>query len=174
MVPSLPLPPDLEAFKRLIASYGKRKGGPSQKFVKKVDIPSVEFPTDRICRLTLNLAQCGLIGQFTGLWPSPKAIDAWVKRKWIPLISEEVKCFFVGRGYFVFVFYSKLDKELIFRNGPYFMGPQGLYLNKWSPDFDPTQDVPTVIPVWVRLPHLFLHCWNPKSLEVKEILLGNL
>jgi hypothetical protein len=45
------------------------------------------------------------------------------------------------------------------------MGPQGLYLNKWSPDFDPTQDVPSVVPVWVRLPHLPLHCWNPKSLE---------
>ena len=41
MDPPLPLPPDLEAFKRLIASSGKRKGGPTQKFVKKVDIPSV-------------------------------------------------------------------------------------------------------------------------------------
>ena len=79
-VPLLPLPPDLEAFKRLIASCGKRKGGPSQKFVKKVDIPSVELPTDRICRSTLNIVERGLIGQFTGLWPSPKAIDGWVRR----------------------------------------------------------------------------------------------
>jgi len=45
------------------------------------------------------------------------------------------------------------------------MGPQGLYLKKWSPDFDPTQDVPLVVPVWVHLPHLPLHCWYPKSLE---------
>ena len=45
------------------------------------------------------------------------------------------------------------------------MGPKGLYLNKWSPDFDPTQDVPSVVPVWLRLPHLPLHCWNLKSLE---------
>ena len=76
--PPLPLPPDLDAFKRSIASYGKRKGGPLQKFVKKVDIPSMELPIERTCRSTLSLAKRGLIRQFTGLWPSPKAIDGWV------------------------------------------------------------------------------------------------
>eukprot|EP00253_Pinus_taeda_P005679 PITA_05679 len=45
------------------------------------------------------------------------------------------------------------------------MGPQGLYLNKWSPEFDPAQDVPTAVPVWVRLPHLPLHCWSQNSLQ---------
>jgi len=52
------------------------------------------------------------------------------------------------------------------------MGPQGLYLNKWSLDFDPTQDVPSAVPVWVRLPHLPLHCWNPESLETIGNALG--
>lgn len=65
----------------------------------------------------------------------------------------------------MFVFENAEDRSLIFRNGPYFMGPQGLYLNKWSPDFDPAQDVPTAVPVWVRLPHLPLHCWSQKSLQ---------
>ena len=32
-------------------------------------------------------------------------------------------------------------------------------------DFDPTQDIPPVVQVWVRLPHLPLHCWNADSLE---------
>jgi hypothetical protein len=88
-----------------------------------------------------------------------------VQRNWSPLVKEGIRSHLVGRGFFVFVFDNLEDKNLIFRNGPYFMGPQGLYLNKWSPDFDPTQDVPSVVPVWVRLPHLPLHCWNPKSLE---------
>jgi hypothetical protein len=52
------------------------------------------------------------------------------------------------------------------------MGPQGLYLNKWSLDVDPTQDVPSVVLVWVCLPHLPLHCWNPKSLEAIGNTLG--
>ena len=53
------------------------------------------------------------------------------------------------------------------------MGPQGLYLNKWTPDFDPTQDVTSAVPVWVRLPHLPLHCWNTDSLEAIGNKLGN-
>ena len=77
-VPPLPLPPELEDFKKLIASGRKRNGGGSQKFVKKVDIPSVELPTERTYRLALNLANRGLIGQFSGLWPSPKATNGWV------------------------------------------------------------------------------------------------
>jgi hypothetical protein len=77
-----------------------------------------------------------------------------VQRNWNPLITEGIKSHFVGKGYFVFVFDNPEDKNLIFRNGSYFMGPQGLYLNKWTPDFDPAQDVPSAVPVWVRLPHL--------------------
>ena len=52
------------------------------------------------------------------------------------------------------------------------MGPQGLYLNKWTPDFDPSLDVPSAVPVWVRLPHLPLHCWNSDSLEAIGNTLG--
>ena len=32
---------------------------------------------------------------------------------------------------------NKEDKDLIFRSGPYFMGPRGLYLNRWTLSFDP-------------------------------------
>ena len=53
------------------------------------------------------------------------------------------------------------------------MGPQDLYLNKWSPHFDQTQDVPSAVPVWVRLPHLPLHCWNSDSLEAIGNKIGN-
>eukprot|EP00253_Pinus_taeda_P024339 PITA_24339 len=78
----------------------------------------------------------------------------------------------MGKGYFVFVFENTEDRSLIFRNGPYFVGPQGLYLNKWTPDFNPSQDVPSVAPVWVRLPHLPLHCWNQNSFQIIKNALG--
>ena len=73
--PLPPLPPELDA------SCGKRKGGPNlQIFVKKADIPSIEMPSQRTCRTSLNIVDRGLIGKFSGLWPSPKAIDGWVER----------------------------------------------------------------------------------------------
>ena len=40
------------------------------------------------------------------------------------------------------------------------------------PDFDPAQYVPSVVLVWVHLPHLPLHCWSPKSLEAIGNTLG--
>ena len=57
----------------LIASSKKSTGGGVQRFVKKVDIPSVELRAEWTCRFALNLADWGLIGQFYGLLPSPKA-----------------------------------------------------------------------------------------------------
>ena len=52
------------------------------------------------------------------------------------------------------------------------MGHKRIYLNKWSPDFHPTQDVSSTVPIWVRLLHLPLHCWNVDSLETIGNKLG--
>ena len=60
---------------------------------------------------------------------------------------------------------SREDHDVIFCNGPYFMGPQGLYLNRWTLDFDPVVDIPKVVLVWVYLPNLSIHCWIPSSLQ---------
>lgn len=168
------VPSEVMAFRSMIAAGTKRPpSGMQKKFVKKLDsIPSVALPEQETCKAAMNLTERGLIGQFTGLWPSPKSVEDWTQRNWKPLIKEGVKSYFVGKGYFVFVFENPDDKGLIFRNGPYFMGPQGLYLNKWAPDFDPTQDIPTAVPVWVRLPHLPLHCWNQKSFQIIGNALG--
>jgi hypothetical protein len=167
-------PPEVLAFRTMVVAGPKRPPtATQQKFVKKLDsIPSVALPEEETCKAALNLAERGLIGQFTGLWPSPKMVEEWTQRNWKPLIKEGIKSFFVGKGFFVFVFENPDDRGVIFRNGPYFMGPQGLYLNKWTPDFDPTQDVPSAVPVWVRLPHLPLHCWNQKSLQIIGNALG--
>jgi hypothetical protein len=155
-----------EAFNRLLAGLPQKRNSEATKFVKKLDdIPVISLPPETPIQVALSLADRALIGQFTGLWPSPKSTESWVNRNWAPLIKESVTSYFLGRGYFLFEFTSKDDKDLIFQNGPYFMGPQGLYLNKWTPDFDPAVDVPKAVPVWVRLPNLPVHCWNGDSLR---------
>ena len=117
-------------------------------FVKRIeDVPKVALPLEETIRVALSLVDRALIRQFTGLWPLPKTTDSWVQRNWRPLISKNVASYAVGRGYFLFDFESKEDKELIFRNEPYFTGPQGIYLNGWTPDFDPEADTPKAVPV---------------------------
>ena len=161
-----PSDPAAEAFHQILAGLPPKKRNEASKFVKKIDeIPEICLPPETPMQVALLLADRGLIGQFTGLWPSPKTTEQWVNRNWAPLISESVTSYFLGRGFFLFEFTSREDKDLIFRNRPYFMGPQGLYLNKLTPDFDPAVDVPKAVPVWVRLPNLPVHCWNWDSLK---------
>eukprot|EP00253_Pinus_taeda_P026670 PITA_26670 len=169
-------PPTTSICRSLLSALGrfapKKKNEPA-KFVKRLeDIPEISLLLQTPIQVALSLAEQALVGQFIGLWPSPKSTEIWVNKNSAPLIKNDVTSYFLGRGFFLFEFTSKDDKDLIFQNGPYFMGPQGLYLNKWTPDFDPATDVLTAILVWVRLPNLQVHCWNWDSLKHISNALG--
>jgi len=131
----------------------------ASKFVKKLaDIPEISLPPSLPRKATISLVERGLVGQFTTLWPSPRAIQKWVERNQNANIQGKIAIRFCGRGYYTFLFETKEDQNLIFRNGPYFMHSRGLYVNRWSPHFDLEMDIPNAVPVWVRFPHLPLHC----------------
>jgi hypothetical protein len=156
----------LEAFKALVRSAGpKTKPSIPSKFVKKMEeVPTLELSPEQPCNFALYLAEKALVGKFTGLWPSPKTVDAWIEERWRPLIQETVTRSAVGRGFFVFSFSSKEDRDLVFRSGPYFMGSRGMFLAPWTLDFNPGDEI-TAAPVWVRLPHLPIHLWGISTLE---------
>lgn len=163
------MPPEmetLEAFKALIRGAGpKAKRSLPSKFVKKQEeIPSLALSPEQPCITALHLAENTLIGKFTGLWPSPKALEAWMLESWKTLKIGPVTKYAVGRGFFVLSFSKKTDRDLVFRYGPYFMGSRGLFLAPWTIDFNPEDEI-TAAPIWVRLPHLPLHLWEPSTLE---------
>jgi hypothetical protein len=166
----IPAPPSTksieDAFRRLIHSQGKKSSPPEiPKFIKKLDeIPEITLPEENPMKIAVALANRGLVGQFMGLWSSTKTTDDWIQRNWRPNLANGVTCYPVGRGYFIFEFITEEDRDLVFRNGPYFMGTQGLYINKWTPDFNPLVDTPKEVPVWVRLSNLPIHCWDYESL----------
>ena len=155
----------MEAFRTLVRAAGPRaKAAPPAKFVKKMDeIPSVELSPSDPCRMALLLSDKALIGKFTRLWPSPKAVGQWISEHWSSLAPSHISLCAAGRGYFVFTFENKEERDLIFKSRPYFMGSRGLFLAPWSLDFNPKAEI-TAAPVWVRLPHLPLHLWGKSSL----------
>jgi hypothetical protein len=162
-----PPPSPTASFSKLVTACRKKaiQEEPSS-FVRRLDdVPEINLPPEQPMKVALSLSERGLVGQFMGLWPSTRTTDNWIQRNWRPLIKNSVTCYAVGRGYFIFEFISQEDRDLIFRNGPYFMGTQGLYLNRWTPNFDPASEVPKDVPVWVRLPNLPIHCWNSSSLQ---------
>ena len=145
---------------------------PSSKFIKRSEVPEVKLSSAASKRKAVALSEKGLIGLFTGLWPSPRSVEIWLNKNWRTLIQGEVQQIFCGKGYFAFIFEKKEDRDLIFRNGPYFMGPIGMYLNKWDLSFNPEKDIPKAVPVWVKLPHLPLHCWNDEDFRTIGNTLG--
>ena len=136
-------PPDPESFEEcfqhIVASQPSVQPGaaPSSRFVKRADVPEVKLSSIASKRKAVTLSEKGLIGLFTGLWPSPRSVEAWLNKNWRTLIQGEVQQIFRGKGYFTFIFEKKEDRDLIFRNGPYIMGPRGMYLNKWDLSFNP-------------------------------------
>jgi len=143
MAGNAPSPPDPEKYEELFASLipdnASSRSRPSvSKFVKKLDqIPEVSLPPSLPRKSVITLAERGLVGQFTGLWPSPRSVQKWVERNWNAMTQGKIAIRFCGRGYYTFLFESKEDRDLIFRNGPYFMDSRGIYLNRWTLDFDP-------------------------------------
>jgi hypothetical protein len=64
------------------------------------------------------------------------------------------------------------DRDIIFQNGPYFFGSRGMYLNRWTLDFNLEHDVPSTVPIWMWIPHLPLHCWSDDGLHIIGNSLG--
>ena len=155
----------LAAFKALVqAAVPQAASHSSSNFVKNMDeIPSLELSPSDPCQKALILSEQALIGKFTGLWPSPKAVEIWIAEHWNPLLSGQVSLFAAGRGFFVFLFSNKEERDLVFHSGPFFMGSRGLFLAPWSLGFNPEAEI-TAAPVWVRLPNLPLHLWGKSTL----------
>ena len=53
---------------------------PASRFVKRVEIPEVKLSSVASKRKAVALSEKGLIGLFTGLWPSPRSVEIWLNK----------------------------------------------------------------------------------------------
>jgi len=81
MESSSPSPAEAEAFSNLLKSLPKKKTPEVSKFMKRLDdIPEISLPPEKPIQVALSLSERALVGQFTGLWPSPRSTESWVSR----------------------------------------------------------------------------------------------
>ena len=79
-------PPDPDAleerFQSIIASHpiAQPAATSSSRFVKRVDVPEVKLSSIASKRKAVTLSKKGLIGLFTGLWPSPRSVEVWLNK----------------------------------------------------------------------------------------------
>jgi len=109
----------------------------------------------------IGLGRIRFDGKITRIWPSPESMVNWVQRNWKFFIKGKLTHYFYGWGFYVFFFEDKEDRDLIFRNIPYFFGTKGMYLNWWNSNFNLEHDVL----ICVHLPHLPLQCWNEDTMH---------
>jgi hypothetical protein len=98
---------DITAFSSFITSLPKPSKHPSSHFVKKLDEISTIPIQDNSINLVLCFVENGLIGQFTGIWPSPRAMATWIDKNWTPLIKGHLSHSFCARVFFAFLFEEK-------------------------------------------------------------------
>ena len=74
-------PPDPESvedrFHSIVATMPtvQAAAAPRSKFVKRAEIPEVKLNSAASKRKAVTLSEKGLIGLFTGLWPSPRSVE---------------------------------------------------------------------------------------------------
>ncbi|CAO2827739.1 unnamed protein product [Amaranthus hypochondriacus] len=68
-------------------------------------------------------------------------------------------------GYFVMRFNTDSECEDVIKGGPYFLNRAPMVVKKWNRNFDFKEEIMRIIPVWVRLPNLPLHCWGEDTLS---------
>lgn len=87
-------------------------------------------------------------------------------------MKGEVRTYACDKGFLICLFQTEVDKDLIFKRGTYIFVSRGLYLNKWTLYFDPNNDVPSTIPIWVKLLRFPITYWNQECLKAIRNLFG--
>ncbi|GLJ06655.1 hypothetical protein SUGI_0044170 [Cryptomeria japonica] len=120
-----------------------------------------------------NLNHCHYLGKDAsscGPKLSRKDIHAWVEDNW----GKHVMIKFLPKDFFVVIFLEEEDRDHIISLQNWFLDDHPLYIQPWSPNFDPTSLVVYVKPVWIQLYNLLIGYWSEACLETLGRSLGTL
>jgi hypothetical protein len=111
-----------------------------------------------------------LICKFLGLRLSLPVLDSWARRVWNP--EGDMEILLAANNYFMVIFSSMADRNKAFEGGPYFFNQVGLFIKPWHTSFNSAEEIPSRVPVWVRLPRLPLEFWREDIFHSISMLLG--
>jgi len=127
----------------------KAKPGQNYAVGEDIDLGSV-----------LQMSKNTLVGRVLGQSFSRRTVVAWVEEKWKPLLGSVPVVVVLNRGWFAFKF--KCEEELIrILNQYWHLNHAPVLMKRWHPRFDASRERVDESPIWVRLPGLPLHYWEP-------------
>lgn len=111
-----------------------------------------------------------LICKFLGMRVSLAFLDNWIRKTWNP--EGDFDILMAANNFFMVDFSCASDRNRAFEGGPYFYNQVGLFIKPWHAGFNSAKELPSRVPVWVRLPRLPLECWRSDILQSIALLLG--
>ncbi|XP_059068311.1 uncharacterized protein LOC131040439 [Cryptomeria japonica] len=111
-----------------------------------------------------------LICKFLGLRLSLPVLESWARQIWNP--EGDMEILLAANNYFLVIFSSIADRNRAFEGGPYFFNQVGLFIKPWHMGFNSLEEIPSRVPVWVRLLRLPLEFWREDILHSISLLLG--
>ncbi|KAK1284167.1 hypothetical protein QJS10_CPB21g01737 [Acorus calamus] len=103
-----------------------------------------------------------LVGKFAGRRPSIEAVERFVVATWRTKLPVLVG---LGpNGCFRFGFQHFNDLVEVLQAVPWSLSDNVLRLKRWDAKFDPNEDFPTLVPIWVRLRNISFELFSPDLL----------
>ena len=78
----------------------------------------------------------------------------------------------LANNFFMVTFTCMADRNSVFEGGPYFYNQVGLFVKPWHAGFNPSEELPNRVPVWVRLPRFPIECCREDVLHMLASMLG--
>lgn len=72
----------------------------------------------------------------------------------------------VGNDWVTFMFANEHDRNLVWRERPWFVQGLNLVLRPWEPFFDAYTTEITRVDQWIRIPRLPMELWHDKYLRI--------
>lgn len=118
-------------------------------------------------------SEYGLIGRFSGFWPSLSELHTWIFENWGPLLTGLVQIYPAAKGFFTVMFENTQDRKMVLCEHFWCWEEYDLMLKSWHPNFRSDSEGFDRIPIWVRLPFFPLHLWFNLCLEEIGNTLGD-
>lgn len=132
--------------------------------------PKLVIPLEMIAEDIDYYSKHALLCKFMGMQVYLQFLESWAQRTWMP--EGEMEVMLLANNFFMVSFNCLADRNKAFEGGPYFHNQIRLFIKPWHAGFNPAEELPNRVPVWVRLPKFSVECWQDDVLHLLASMLG--
>ncbi|KAL0917841.1 hypothetical protein M5K25_012939 [Dendrobium thyrsiflorum] len=101
----------------------------------------------------------------------PPNVVAWeLRRQWASFGQFQFTS--LGKGWYLCSFKCLEAFEEVLSGGPWFVNQHIVGMERWSTDFSPSSLKGLSSPIWIRMPHLPLQCWDQDNVALIASMIG--